>query len=125
MTHDFRLGMALVLGMLGLAAVAQADDSLRCGTRLVVAGDAPYQVKAICGDPDDVQHRMETRTVRRAVTVPCRGGYCQSFVEDSIQVAVEEWIYDFGRQRFVQYLIFENGRLVRVNSGNYGRKLSD
>jgi len=122
------LGLALALGALSVTTAlsvtsARADASLRCGTRLANVGDAPYQVKSLCGAPDDVQQRTEVRAVRRAVTLPCRAGYCQAFVEDSIQVTVEEWTYDFGPQRFVQFLTFENGRLVRVRSGNYGRKL--
>jgi len=121
MAHAFWLSLTLVLGTLALSP-ARADDSLRCGTRLVVAGDAPYQVKAVCGAPDDIQQRMETRTVRRAVTVPCATGFCQSMVEDSVQIPIEEWTYDFGPQRFVQHLIFANGKLLRVYSGNYGRK---
>lgn len=125
MTHRFSLGLALALcaGWLTAAGQVHAEDSLRCGTRLAVAGDAPFQVRTLCGDPDDVQRRTELRTVRRAVTLPCRAGYCQTFVEDSITVAVEEWIYDFGPQRFMQFLTFENGRLVYVRSGDYGRKL--
>jgi len=123
MTHGLLTHLALALGALAIAdSHAHADDSLRCGTRLVVAGDAPYQVRTVCGNPDDVQQRTEQRTVRRAVTLPCRIGYCQSLVEDSISINVEEWTYDFGPQRLVQYLTFENGRLVRVHSGNYGRK---
>jgi hypothetical protein len=101
---------------------AQADESLRCGTRLVSVGDVPYQVKSLCGIPDDVQQRTELRTVRRAVTVPCAAGFCQSMVEDTIQVNVEDWTYDFGAQRFIQYLTFANGKLVNVRSGGYGRK---
>lgn len=124
--HGLPLGLAIALAaLLQLPSLgARADDSVRCGTKLAVVGDAPYQVRIVCGDPDDVQQRVETRTVRRAVTVPCRAGYCQTFVEESIQVQVEEWTYDFGPQRFVQFLIFENGRLVHVRSGNYGRKPS-
>ena len=84
-----------------VAPSAQADESLRCGTRLVSVGDVPYQVKSLCGIPDDVQQRTEMRTVRRAVTVPCAVGYCQSMVEDVIPVNIEDWTYDFGAQRTI------------------------
>ena len=105
-----------------LTAPAQADDSLRCDTKLVHTGAAPYEVRTTCGNPDDIQARTELRTIRRAVDVPCARGYCSTFVEDSISVNIEEWTYDFGRQRFIQYLTFEQGRLVKIRSGRYGIK---
>jgi hypothetical protein len=44
-------------------------------------------------------------------------------VEDYVVVVVDEWIYDFGPRRFLQYLTFEGGQLVAVRSGPYGNKL--
>ena len=108
---------------MAIEAPAHADDALRCSTRLVHTGAAPYEVKSLCGTPDDTQSRTETRTVRRAVTVPCATGYCSTYVDDTYTVNVEEWTYDFGPQRFIQYLIFEQGKLIKIRSGNYGRKL--
>jgi hypothetical protein len=99
---------------------------MRCGTRLVSIGDAQYDVRAMCGPPDATQQRTEFRTVRQPVRVPCadgRRGWCTALVENSIEVAVEEWIYDFGPRRFLQHLIFEQGRLVHVETGDRGHKL--
>jgi hypothetical protein len=47
---------------------------------------------------------------------------CTAFVEDTIQVPLDEWTYDFGPDRLVQYLTFEQGLLVRISSGGYGHK---
>lgn len=112
-----------VLGGLGLQSSAQADGSMRCKTRLVSTGAAAYEVKSVCGTPDDMQTRTEVRTVRRAVSVPCAQGMCSTFVEDSYSVNVEEWIYDFGPQRFIQFLTFEQGKLIQIRSGGYGKKI--
>lgn len=122
-----RLQAALLIslfaaGISSLAATAQADGSFRCKTRLVSTGAAAYEVKSLCGTPDDMQSRSEVRTFRRAVSVPCATGICSSFVEDSVTVNVEEWTYDFGPQRFIQFLIFEQGKLVQIKSGGYGKK---
>ncbi|HET8939804.1 MAG TPA: DUF2845 domain-containing protein [Polyangiales bacterium] len=119
-----RLPASLLIPLfcLSLAATAQADGSFRCKTRLVTTGAAAYEVKSLCGTPDDMQTRSEVRTIRRAVSVPCATGLCSSFVEDSISVNVEEWTYDFGPQRFIQFLIFEQGKLVQIKSGGYGKK---
>ena len=118
-----KIGLALaVLGALGAAAAARADGSLRCKTRLISPGAAAYEVRTVCGTPDDTQSRTESRTVRRAITVPCVTGYCSTMVDETVTVTIEEWIYDFGPQRFIQYLTFESGKLIHVRSGNYGKK---
>ena len=109
-------------GLMGVSAVAHADGSLRCKTRLISPGAAAYEVRTVCGTPDDVQTRTESRSVRRAVSVPCATGYCSSLVDETITVNIEEWTYDFGPRRFLQYLTFESGKLVHVRSGNYGKK---
>jgi hypothetical protein len=49
-------------------------------------------------------------------------GWCSTVVEDSIEVPIEEWTYDFGKQRFLQYLTFEAGHLIRIRAGGYGYK---
>ena len=36
------------------------------------------------------------------------------------QVIVSEWIYNFGPRRFIRALIFENGKLVKVEKRDYG-----
>jgi len=35
-------------------------------------------------------------------------------------VRVEAWMYDFGRMHFTRTYTFENGRLARQESGDYG-----
>jgi len=116
------LKMLLALGVLSLAGSAHADGSLRCKTRLISPGAAAYEVRSVCGTPDDTQTRTESRTVRRAVSVPCNVGVCSTLVDETVTVNVEEWIYDFGPQRFIQYLTFESGKLINIRSGNYGKK---
>src|SRR6185436_15215473 len=96
------IGLAACL----LAAHAARADGMYCGSRLISVGDTLYQVRSVCGEPDDAQHRIETRTVRQRVRVPCerqqrRGAQCETTVEHSSDVVVDDWTYDFGRQRFI------------------------
>jgi hypothetical protein len=97
---------------------------MRCENKLVQPGDSQYEVKTLCGPPDDIQQRTESRRVQRAVQRPCPNGrgICSSVIEDWADVLVEEWTYDFGPNRFLQYLTFESGKLVLVRSGPYGVK---
>lgn len=103
------------------AADASAEG-LRCRNRLVSKGDSTYEVRSRCGEPDDVSRRIETRTERRRVRVPCGRGeaLCDRVQEVTVDVVIDEWVYDFGPQTFVRYLTFVDSRLFRVDTGSYG-----
>lgn len=126
-----RLGWTVLLVLVGdviagllLFAAGASANGLRCENKLVQPGDSQYEVKVLCGPPDDVQQRTETRRVQRAVQRPCPNGngYCSVVIEDWADVVIDEWTYDFGPSRFLQFLTFEAGKLVRVRSGGYGHK---
>jgi uncharacterized membrane protein len=116
--------------LLGLACLAFSPsaraDSLSCNQRIASSGDTRYEVRAICGEPDEASQRVEYRTSRGRVAGRCvREGskVCCSRVEETVvEVVIDEWTYDFGRNRFIQYLTFAQGRLVSVRSGSYGHK---
>ena|SRR6185369_12381402 len=115
----------LAFSVLATSPSAQAD-TLACDGRIVSTGDSRYDVKAICGEPDDASQRIEYRTLRGRVAGPCTraGGKitCSQTREEVVEVVIDEWIYDFGRNRFVEYLTFEQGRLISVRTGSYGHK---
>jgi Protein of unknown function (DUF2845) len=114
--------------LLGVAATLVGSPSraegLRCGDRLASTGSSLYEVHATCGDPDDAQHSVETRIVRRRVLVPCGNErrLCEVVLEQTIEVAVDRWTYDFGSNRFIEFASFEQGVLVGVSDGGYGHK---
>jgi hypothetical protein len=112
------------ISAVSLGGQARANG-LRCENRWIGIGDSLYEVRSLCGTPDAVAQRVEHRTLKRVVAVPCPRGpaRCTVVVQDTIEVAIDEWTYDFGPQRFVQYLLFESGKLVAVESGGYGHDL--
>ncbi len=117
--------LAVVAGLL-VSSSARAD-SLSCNGRIVSTGDSRYDVRAVCGEPDDVSQRVEYRTVTGRVAGPCvrdASGKlrCQNTREEVIEVVIDEWIYDFGKNRFIEYLTFEQGHLRSVREGGYGHK---
>jgi hypothetical protein len=77
-------------------------------------GDGKLDVLVRCGAPALRDAWEETR----AVYVKDRQeGLAAS---ESTTVRLETWTYDLGRNRFVQFVTFENGRVVRIRSGSYG-----
>lgn len=127
MTRPWWFGWVVAASLAGawsLAPESAAANGMRCQNKLVQPGDSQYEVKSLCGTPDDMQQRTERRRVARAVQRPCANGigYCTVMIEDEVEVVVDEWTYDFGPQRFIQFLTFEGGKLIHVRSGPYGRK---
>lgn len=117
-------GSALAFAF-SIGKVASADG-MQCGDNLVTSGDSLYQVRSVCGDPDAAYHRIEYRTLRHRVAAPCvrENGKvrCETIIEQTVEVHIDEWTYDFGKDRFIEYLTFEQGQLVRVAEGTYGHK---
>ncbi len=101
-------------------------DSIRCGNKLASTGATLYEVKSICGAPDDAQHRTESHTISERVSAPCdppeKKIKCSSTVSSTVYVEVDEWTYDFGTNQFLRFLRFEDGRLISIHDGDYGKK---
>jgi hypothetical protein len=104
------------------AAGDAAADGMRCGNRLVSKGDSTFEVRSRCGEPTQATQRVETRSERRRIRTPCGRGEtrCERVQEVTVDVIIDEWVYDFGPQTFVRYLTFVDSKLFRVDTGSYG-----
>jgi hypothetical protein len=89
-----------IIGLATLSGLAQAD-TLRCGSQLISVGDRMFEVQQKCGQPvsQDIVGYKETVNHFRQVD----------------QVQVQEWVYGPNSGMY-QYLRFEGGRLVRIDS---------
>jgi hypothetical protein len=121
-------GIALLLASLAVVSVTRTAlaDSMRCGHRIVQTGDSLHEVRSLCGEPAAARQRFETRTELRRVVVDCGSAKrphrrCERVERVSREVRIDEWIYDFGPRRFIQYLTFADGWLERVEAGGRGR----
>lgn len=81
----------------------QADDTLRCGSRLVSTGMIAAKVEALCGKPS--YRHVE------GYELPRNRGY-----DDGTEI----WVYNFGPNRLMQRLKFRDGRLRDIQSAGYG-----
>jgi hypothetical protein len=93
------------------AAGPPALPRARCAARFH-EGESAYEVLARCGEPAFRDARLDVRT-----RILEDGSVLQA---DSVDVTVELWTYDFGSSTFVRLLTFEDGRLVRIETGGYG-----
>jgi hypothetical protein len=91
-----------------LAALGWADDSLRCGSRLITVGDSKVKVLDVCGEPL-AREVLGSRTLHYGAR---RGGFIES------TEVVERWTYDAGRTHFRRELTFSGGDLVEIKIGD-------
>ena len=119
--------VSLALGMLvTLLTVTTSAFGLRCGVHLISEGDPMDKVLAQCGEPSYVQTWEEERVMREFFEErDPRYRYRREFtyrepILVKIEVKIEEWTYNHGPHRFVDYVRFENGLVTEIFSGDYG-----
>lgn len=83
--------------------------ALRCGNRIVTTGDHQFQVRERCGEP------YWSSSFSELVVAGLDGP-----VERRAERVYEEWFYNFGPRHLVQRLVFDDGRLIRIESAGYG-----
>ena len=84
---------------------ATTFNQFRCPDgSLILVNDRISEVRKKCGPPTEASRRQER----------IGWGYVLETVE------IEEWTYNLGPTSFMTYLTFENGRLTRIESGEYG-----
>lgn len=82
--------------------------ALRCGSQIVSPGDPRSEVREKCGEPAWIEERTEEQALET------RKGALRRFIH------TEEWIYNFGPSEFIRVLLFNNGKLVNIETRGYG-----
>lgn len=111
MRHGFLERWILSLALAGLLwsllasapPAARADDTFRCGSEIVNAGDTSGKVYMRCGAP----------TWKEPV------GYMRGYQESQL------WYYNCGANDYLYVLHFVGGRLQYIESQGYGTGESD
>jgi hypothetical protein len=108
--------------LLAGATAARAEGGFRCGNRVVSEGDHMVDVRRRCGDPDFVAQRVEQRKVKSKVRRRVGNQEEEVSEERTVDVVIDQWTYDLGPERFVRYVDFEDARVLRVTTGDYGSR---
>jgi len=95
-----------LLAALSLTAAAKPASGLRCNGKIIDSGVTKAEVREACGEPTCIR-KPPTTLVRKA-------GVYWPIASD------QEWVYNFGPQRFIQFIRFYQGEVVFVQSGGYG-----
>jgi len=111
-------------------------DAMRCGTKLVVAGDTKLEVLKKCGEPDfketikmlktskhvNVSSSKSSNLTSRHSSLSSNSHSGHSGITlgtESIE-AIEQWSYNRGPTQFIKLLTFRGGRLESVEEGERG-----
>ena len=103
-------------------------SALRCGSRLISEGDTKSRLLAVCGEPQNIEFWEEERTYRYHPWVKYKYNYSIQHYEDEFQkphltkelVLVEEWTYNHGPHKFMDYVRLEKGRVKKIVKGEHG-----
>lgn len=110
------LAMPLLLPFLtGFCLALEPVESMRCGSKLVMVGDAKIDIRAKCGEPALRENIVRSHSVKKSKSK--RG----STVEDRSRVD-DQWTYDFGPQDFIYTLTFEGVELKSIGRGGRGTR---
>jgi hypothetical protein len=103
--------VALTVIVLGIAGIVRALD---CAGRLASIGNSAWEVQTICGAPVQVDDSVEV------VLKPVYDA--QGHVAGHLPIAVPKsvWTYNFGPRRLIYVLTFREGKLVKIETGDYG-----
>jgi hypothetical protein len=105
----------VVVACLALPSLAHAG-ALRCDNKIVSEGASQLEALKKCGEPANKQSRVVYATNKSKA----KSRTAEESVEVTSTITIEEWTYNFGPNRLLQTAVFQNGRLVEVQSGTYG-----
>lgn len=112
------LSSALLLSTLLLPARGDAA-TLRCGNQLAADGASKSDVLMRCGEP--MAKDTRTESVGASTRTQDSDSGTTTSQRHVVHKTIEEWTYNFGPSRLMQIAVFDNGVLVDVRSGGYGR----
>jgi len=119
--------LAFAFFSISILVPAQAM-AMRCGTHIITRGDTQAKVLRYCGEPTQTSSRYITRGARHSALIRqpgATGDISLTSVERvdyylSEEVLVEDWVFNFGPNKLMRRVIFENGEVVEVDTLDYG-----
>ena len=98
-----------------------ADRYLRCQGRLVSIGDTKEEVLDKCGKPDKRDQWVgdQNSTISQIYDYKTERYMAPKAIKQPIQM--ERWTYNMGPNKFIRYLYFQNGELIKIETGERGR----
>ena len=126
------LVVTILLAIL-ILLLPSAAHAMRCGTRLISAGDIQARVLRYCGEPVQTSQSLAYRAGiypdrRTTLTLSADSATVagREITRQRVrhyghsEVVVERWIYNLGPRQLMREITFENGVVVKVATMGYG-----
>jgi hypothetical protein len=106
-----------VLSFQNKVAVAK---NLRCQGRIVSIGDTKAEVLDMCDQPNkrDQWEEGTSGTIVQIYDYKTERYIAPKRLESPMQM--ERWTYNLGSNMFIRYLTFQNGELIKIETGEKG-----
>ena len=122
--HKRLQGISLLLSIICVLLFQNdvaADSYLRCQGCLVSIGDTKAEVLDKCDHPGkrDQWEEDHNSTISQIYDYRTERYIAPKRIKQPIQM--ERWTYDMGANKFIRYLYFQNGELIKIETGERGR----
>jgi hypothetical protein len=122
--HKRSQGISLLLSLICVLLFQNdvvADSYLRCQGRLVSIGDTKEEVLDKCDHPDkrDQWEEDHNSTISQIYDYKTERYIAPKRIKQPIRM--ERWTYNMGTNKFIRYLNFQNGELIKIETGERGR----
>jgi len=112
--------LIIILPAIWIHTTIASDRTLRCQSHLVSIGVDKSEVLEKCGDPDKITRWEEDYNSYVSLLYDYENDRYQAPKSIKGPILMERWTYNLGSNRFIRYLDFENGRLIRIETGEKG-----
>jgi hypothetical protein len=112
--------LILFFSMLLFYSSAIADRYMRCQGSLVSIGDTTAQVQDKCGKPDKLDRWKEYHNGSMTQIYDYKTERYIAPQEVPNPILMERWTYHPGDNQFTRYLYFQDGELIRIETGKKG-----
>lgn len=121
--HNGLIGTSILLSLIFVVLFqtnVAADRYLRCQGRLVSIGDTQKEVLEKCDYPDkrDQWEEDHNGTISQIYDYETERYIAPKHIEQPIRM--ERWTYNMGANKFIRYLYFQNGELIKIETGERG-----
>jgi hypothetical protein len=104
----------LLLVLLACAPTFASAQTFRCSDRIISTGATRAEVVGLCGDPAQIQHKTVYNSISAGL------GQSSVVAGSTVEIQVELWVYNFGPDKLMQRVRFEDGIVVHIDSLGYG-----
>lgn len=102
---------AMIVALFSSYGIANETGTMMCKGGIVSIGATSGEVTSKCGQPASSSQREDKRVADDAK---------KSGNRIITTVSIDDWLYNFGPNQFQYRVLFENGRVARFESLDYG-----